>query len=50
MYTEAGLCDARMNHPHGRAEPNTLAAFYPPDVVQLTAAGLKAERDRGRVL
>lgn len=46
MYTEASLCGARMNHPHGRAKPNTLAAFYPPDVVQLTAAGLKAERDR----
>lgn len=46
MYTEASLCEARMNHPHGRAKPNTLAAFYPPDVVQLTAAGLKAERHR----
>lgn len=46
MYTEAGRCEARMNHPHGQAKPNTVAAFYPPDVVQLSVAGLKAEQDR----
>lgn len=34
-----------MNHPHGRAKPNTLAAFYPPDVVQRAVAGLRAEQD-----
>lgn len=45
MYTEASLCRAEMNHPHGRAKPNTLAAFYPPDVVQRAVAGLKAKQD-----
>lgn len=46
MYTGASLCEARMNHPHGQAKPNTLAALYPPDLLRLTVAGLRAEEDR----
>lgn len=29
-YTEASLCGAQMNHPHGRAEPNTSGGALSP--------------------
>lgn len=49
MYTEAHVCEARMNHPHvcvNRLQAKHSGSLLSPDVVQLTAAGLKAERDR----
>lgn len=49
MYTEACLCKARMNHPRvrvNRLQAKHSGSLLSPDVVQLTAAGLKAERDR----
>lgn len=49
MYTEACLCRARMNHPCvrvNRLQAKHSGSLLSPDVVQLTAAGLKAERDR----
>lgn len=49
MYTEPGLCIARMNHPHGRVnrlQAKHSGSLLSPDVVQLTAVRLKAARDR----
>lgn len=49
MYTEASLCEARMNHPRvrvNRLQAKHSGSLLSADVVQLTAARLKAEPDR----